>query len=142
MKSLERKPDARNGHVRFDERGVETKRMAGYSDTGNRKGRTQLRPAFTPPRHSSTPQTTRGAAARDFGCGQGGEFRASPQRAVRNESTPATDKRPAARRVFGEKAVWLRCSSVEDPPGIFSFVAPSGLFPENSAPRSFQTGSK
>src|SRR6266851_473089 len=87
-------------------------------------------------------ETTRGASARDFGCGQGGEFRASPQRAVRNESTPATDKRPAARRVFGEKAVWLRCSSVEDPPGIFSFVAPSGLFPENSAPRSFQTGSK
>ena len=69
-------------------------------------------------------ETTRGAAARDFGCGQGGEFRASPQRAVRNEPTPATDKRPAARRVFGEKAVWLRCSSVEDPPGIFSFVAP------------------
>src|SRR5229473_3875364 len=50
--------------------------------------------------------------------------RASPQRAVRNEPTPATDKRPAARRVFGEKAVWLRCSSVEDPPGMFSFVAP------------------
>src|SRR6266700_4080915 len=69
-------------------------------------------------------ETTRGAAARDFGCGQGGEFRASPQRAVRNEPTPATDKRPAARRVFAEKAVWLRCSSVEDPPGIFSFVAP------------------
>src|SRR5712664_469799 len=69
-------------------------------------------------------ETTRGAAARDFGCGQGGEFRASPQRAVRNEPTPATDKRPAARRVFGEKAVWLRCSSVEDPPGIFSCVAP------------------
>src|SRR6266852_7384330 len=84
-------------------------------------------------------ETTRGAAAGDFGCGQGGEFRASPQRAVRNEPTPATDKRPAARRVFGEKAVWLCCSSVEDPPGIFSFVAPSGLFPENSAPRSFQT---
>jgi len=57
MNPLERKPDARNGHVRFEERGVETKRMAGYSDTGNRKGRTQLRPAFTPPRHSSTPQT-------------------------------------------------------------------------------------
>ena len=69
-------------------------------------------------------ETTRGAAARDFGCGQGGEFRASPQRAVRNEPTPATDKRPAARRVFAEKAVWLRCSSVEDPRGIFSFVAP------------------
>src|SRR6266849_2607948 len=87
-------------------------------------------------------ETTRGAAARDFGCGQGGEFRASPQRAVRNEPTSATDKRPAARRVFGEKAVWLCCSSVEDPPGIFSFVAPSGLLPENSAPRSFQTGSE
>src|SRR5713226_7009657 len=87
-------------------------------------------------------ETTRGAAARDFGCGQGGEVEASPQRAVTTEPTPATDKRPAARRVFAEKAVWLRCSSVEDPPGIFSFVAPSGLFPENSAPRSFQTGSE
>src|SRR5713226_4212295 len=68
-------------------------------------------------------ETTRGAAARDFGCGQGGEVEASPQRAVTTEPTPATDKRPAARRVFAEKAVWLRCSSVEDPPGIFSFVA-------------------
>src|SRR6185437_13301062 len=38
--------------------------------------------------------------------------------------TQAAGKRPAARRVFAEKAVWLRCSSVEDPPGIFSFVAP------------------
>ena len=57
MNTLERKPDARNGHVRFDERGVETERMAGYSGTGNRKGRTRLRPAFTPPRHSSTLQT-------------------------------------------------------------------------------------
>src|SRR5258708_9060009 len=53
-------------------------------------------------------ESTRGAAARDFGCGQGGEFRASPQRAVRNEPAPATDKRPGARRVFAEKAVWLR----------------------------------
>jgi len=66
----------------------------------------------------------KGAAARDFGCGQGGEAGASPQRAVRTEPTQAKDKRPAARRVFGEKAVWLPCSSVEDPPGIFSFVAP------------------
>src|SRR5712691_4198101 len=93
-------------------------------------------------------ETTRGAAARDFGCGQGGFGRAQrPQRAVRNEPTPATDKRPAARRVFGEKAVWLRparecfrsCSVVAARSA--SFVAPSGLFPENSAPRSFQTGS-
>ena len=66
----------------------------------------------------------RGSAARDFGRGQDGEFRASPKRAVRNEPTQATGKRPAARRVFGQKAVWLRCSSVKDPQGIFSFVAP------------------
>jgi hypothetical protein len=65
-----------------------------------------------------------GAAARDFGCGQGGEVRASPQRAVRTEPTRATDKRPAARRVFAPEAGWLRCSSVEDPRGIFSFVTP------------------
>jgi len=55
-----------------------------------------------------------GPAARDFGCGQGGEPGASPQRAVTGEPTQATDKRPAARRVFAEKAVWLRCSSVRD----------------------------
>ena len=66
----------------------------------------------------------RGPAARDFGCGQGGEAGASPERAVTAEPTPAAGKRPAARRVFAEKAGWLRCSSVEDPPGIFSFVAP------------------
>src|SRR5437899_1942769 len=47
---------------------------------------------------------SRRPAARDFARGQGGEFRASPQRAVRNEPTPATDKRPAARRVFAAKA--------------------------------------
>src|SRR5579871_5433420 len=66
----------------------------------------------------------RGPAARDFGCGRGDEAQASPQRAVRAESTKPTGKRPAARRVFAEKPAWLRCSSVEDPPGIFSFVAP------------------
>src|SRR5215203_3917068 len=69
-------------------------------------------------------KTRKGAAARDSGCGQGGEVRASPQRAVRTEPTPATDKRPAARRVFAPQAGWLRCSSVEDPQGIFSFVVP------------------
>ena len=65
-----------------------------------------------------------GPAARDFGCGQGGEAGAAPQRAVTAEPTRAAGKKPAARRVFAQKAAWLRCSSVEDPPGIFSFVAP------------------
>ena len=81
-------------------------------------------------------KTTRGAAARDFGCGQSSppsgqflycadrEVGASPQRAATTEPTQATDKRPAVRRVFGEKAVWPRCSSVEDPQGVFSLVAP------------------
>ena len=36
-----------------------------------------------------------GPAARDFGAGQGGEVRASPQRAVRTEPTPVSGKRPA-----------------------------------------------
>ncbi len=65
-----------------------------------------------------------GPAASDFGCGQGGEAGASPQRAVTAESTQAADKRPAARRVFGEKADWLRCSSVADRWRISSLVAP------------------
>ena len=46
MNPLGRKPDARNGHVRFDERGVETECTEGYSGTGNRKGRLQLRPVL------------------------------------------------------------------------------------------------
>src|SRR5438445_9730387 len=67
---------------------------------------------------------SRRPAARDFGRGQGGEFRASPQRAVRSEPTPATGKRPAARRVFGQKPVLLRCSSVTDRWRVCSLVAP------------------
>ena len=68
-------------------------------------------------------KTTTGPAARDFVCGQGGEGRASPQRAVRPEPTKATGKRPAARRVFEEKPVWLRCSSVRDRWRVSSLVA-------------------
>ena len=61
-----------------------------------------------------------GPAVRDFGRGEGGEAGGasrtghSPQRAVTAEPTPATGKRPAARKGFGEKAGWLRCSSVAD----------------------------
>ena len=65
-----------------------------------------------------------GPAARDFGCGQGGEAGASPKRAVTGEPTRATAKRTAARRVFAEKAAWLRCSSVTDPSWVCSLVAP------------------
>jgi uncharacterized delta-60 repeat protein len=57
----------------------------------------------------------RGSAARDFACGQGGEARASPQRAARAEPTQSTGKRPAARRVFAIRPVWRRCSSLTDP---------------------------
>src|SRR5206468_4303738 len=66
----------------------------------------------------------RGPAARDFGRSQGGEARASPQRAVRAEPTPAAAKRPAALRAFAEKAAWLRCSSVTERCRLCSFVAP------------------
>ena len=62
----------------------------------------------------------RGAAVKDFGCGQGGEGAsarspASPQRAVLAEPTPPTDNRLTATGVFALQAIWLRCSSVEDP---------------------------
>ena len=58
-------------------------------------------------------------AGRDFGDGQGGEGAsagapASSQWAVTAEPTKAAGKRPAARRVFKEKAGGLRCSSVRD----------------------------
>jgi hypothetical protein len=46
MSPLERKLDALNGHVQFDERGVETECMTGYSGTGNRKDRLPLRPGL------------------------------------------------------------------------------------------------
>jgi len=65
-----------------------------------------------------------GPAARDFGGGQGGEVGASPQRAVTAEPTQATGKRSAARRVFAQKARWLRCSSVTDRWRVCSFVSP------------------
>ena len=55
-----------------------------------------------------------GPAARDFGCGQGGEAGAWPLQAVTADSTQAPRKRTAARRVFKEKAVWLRCFSVTE----------------------------
>ena len=60
----------------------------------------------------------------DFGFGQGGEGGASPKRAAATELTLDKDERNAARRVFAQKVVWLRCSLVEDPQGVFSFVAP------------------
>src|SRR5260370_14832866 len=92
----------------------------------------------------------RGPAARDFGRGQGGEFRASAQRAVRSEPTPATGKRPAARRVFGQKAVWLSLLLGHRPVAGMQGAraeaprraSPSGLFPENRPPANFKTGSE
>ena len=67
-------------------------------------------------------KTTRGAAAKDFGCGQGGEVGASPQRAVTTEPTRVTGKRPAARRVFSKR-----------PSG---FVAPQSKIHEGDSPSS------
>ena len=85
-----------------------------------------------------------GPAARDFGRGRGGEARASPQRAVRAEPTKAPAKRPAARRVLEQKAVWLRCSLGHSPLRGCSLgrASPSSLFLENRIPRNFKTGSK
>jgi hypothetical protein len=51
----------------------------------------------------------RGPAAKDFDGGQGGEVGASPPWAVTTEPTPASGKRPAARRVFAHSTAG-RCS--------------------------------
>src|ERR1035438_3734499 len=58
--------DAPTGHVRFDERGVETERMTGYSGTDNRKGRKPLRPSLivTAPLLDSTITVDKQVAAR------------------------------------------------------------------------------
>ena len=75
------------------------------------------------------------AAAGDFGLGRGGADGTSPERAMTFATTKPQSKRHAARRVFAGKAVWLRCSSVEDPQGVFSFVAPRHpAFPTKTAP--------
>ena len=55
------------------------------------------------------------AAAGDFAFERGGATGASPLRAVTGATTKHKSKRPAARRVFGARAGWRRCSSVEDP---------------------------
>jgi len=82
----------------------------------------------------------RAPAARNSGRSKDGEAKASPQRIVTVDQTPTEVERPAARRVFAQKAVWLRCSSVEDPPGIFSFVAPRhpAFCPKTGAPGIFR----
>jgi hypothetical protein len=51
---LERKPDTGKPHVRFDERGVETECMTGYSGTGNRKAGLSYGLSYPLLRHSST----------------------------------------------------------------------------------------
>ncbi len=82
---------------------------------------------------------SRGKSQFENSVGRCGEFRASPQRAVRNEPTRPAGKRAAARRVlrpaFG--TIWLSCSL-----GYSRSSRHSSLWPKNSAPRNFQTGSK
>jgi hypothetical protein len=68
MSPLERKPDAGESHVRFDERGVETECTTGYSGTGNRKGRTPA--TVWPKHHRATPRLYK-----LFGAGRGGWLR-------------------------------------------------------------------
>src|SRR5271166_5039124 len=76
-------------------------------------------------------ENRRGSAARDFGRSLGGEAQASPKRALSAEPTTAAAKRPAARRVFAPKALWLCRSSVEDPPGIWASQALPFSFPNH-----------
>ncbi len=82
----------------------------------------------------------RAPAARNFSGSQASETEASPQQIATVEQTPAKVERAASRRVFAQKAVWLRFSSVEDPPGIFSFVAPRhpAFCPKTGAPGIFR----
>jgi len=62
-------------------------------------------------------------ARRDFGQRRGAReavYPCDPQRAS-DEAAGQKTPGPAGCVAFG---IWLRCSSVEDPPGTFSFVAP------------------
>ena len=88
-----------------------------------------------------------GPAAADFGCGQGGELRASSKRAVSNEPTPATGKRRAVREGFSRKrpsgpataGLLLAHRSTGDM--LVRRVSPSGLLHENRPTFHFDTGS-
>ncbi len=83
------------------------------------------------------------AAATNFGCSQGGEAHASPQRAVRAEPTPDAAKRPAVRRISKEKADCLCCSLGRSPLRGYSLAraAPLSLFLGNIAHADSSTGS-
>src|SRR5688500_8772637 len=80
-----------------------------------------------------------GPAARDFGCGQGGEDRASPQRAVRSEPTQAADKRPAAGGFSrkGPPAFVAPQSKIHEGYSLSSRLA-IRLFPRKQDPTQFQ----
>ena len=114
------------------------------------RGARRNRPnSFPHPVHQSSRlrarlKIARGPAARDFGGGQGGELGASPPWAVTTEPTPATGKRPAARRDFAPSAAGLCCSLSRRPmEGILlRRASPGSPFPENRTPRSFRTGSR
>ena len=89
-------------------------------------------------------QTGRQPPARQSGRDKAAEFRATPQRAVRNEPTQARGKRSAARRVIVESAVWNSCSVGYSPlQGCCLPLAPrTSPFHENSPPAHFQAYSK
>ncbi len=95
-------------------------------------------------------ETTRGAAARNFGCGQGGLGRAQRPAAGCEERANAghgqKTRRPEGFR--GKGRLTSPCSRMLSEllrggraQRLLRRASPTGLFPENSAPRSFQTGS-
>ena len=57
MNPLERKPDAGDSHVRFDERGVETECRRDIQAPATARAGHGYGPTYTSPRHSSTLQT-------------------------------------------------------------------------------------
>ncbi len=78
-----------------------------------------------------------GAAARDFGRGQGGEAGASPKRAVRAEPTQATAKSPAAGG-FSRKSRLASLLLSHRPLRVCSLVAPrQPAFPRKQNPFEF-----
>ena len=59
MNPLERKPDAGDSHVRFDERGVETECRRDIQAPATARAGHGYGPTYTSPRHSSTLQIAR-----------------------------------------------------------------------------------
>jgi hypothetical protein len=88
-------------------------------------------------------KTTRGCCGEGFWLWPRRRGRSIPAAGCSDRANGGHGQKTRRPEGFQQKAVWLCCSSVEDPSGVFSFVAPRHLAFcwKTASPGSFQTGS-